>query len=106
MAKYKLSSDTIMSKILEKNKLGLKCNRFDFPDQIMSISSNKILAQNVDDRISEMKNEGLIVKDQGSITLALKGEKRFKRTTERDRDRWKREISDIVCSWIRPVCTS
>jgi DNA-binding PadR family transcriptional regulator len=42
----------------------------------------------------------LIERNRKVIRLTPKGEKRFKRTTKADREKRKRELSDIICSWI------
>ena len=44
----------------------------------------------------ENAKQGLIQKNGNIINLISKGEKRFKRTTKIDREKWKRELSDIV----------
>ena len=38
--------------------------------------------------------------------MTSKGQKRLKRTSKADREKWKRELSDIVCSWIGKPLTS
>jgi hypothetical protein len=50
--------------------------------------------------ITKMLKQGLTQKNGNIINLISKGEKRFKRTTKIDREKWKREQSDIVCTWI------
>lgn len=89
---YKLCSDKIMSDLFTK-KYEKTINHG------LNIS-NKILQDNFDRVISMMLREELIERDGNERKLTLKGEKRFKRTTKREISKWKREISDIVCSWI------
>jgi Mn-dependent DtxR family transcriptional regulator len=50
--------------------------------------------------MSRMKMEGIIERNGNGTKLTSKGEKRFKRTTKSEREKWKREISDIVCRWL------
>lgn len=91
-AVYKLCSDKIMSDLFAK-KYG---KTIDHGTKV----SDKILEDNFERVISFMLVEELIEKDGNERKLTLKGEKRFKRTTRKDISKWKREISDIVCSWI------
>lgn len=97
---YKLCSDKIMSKLLEKGRV---YQRTTLVDEV-KVSCDKILTEKIDDIISRMsgrKEELIDIQiDRKVVNLTLKGEKRFKRTTKIQREKWKREISDIVCTWI------
>lgn len=107
-ARYKLCCDTILSKLLENKQLGRTCQRQSLIDEI-KLNSDKIVIENVDRVISAMLSEGLVFGVRNGIELTLKGQKRFKRTTKSERNKWKREISEIVCSWLlkeRGKCTT
>lgn len=99
---YKLSSDKIMSELLENKKSGRTCRLIDIPDIIKSISNLDLLMRDIkiQNIIYRMKKEELIVKVGDSIELTMKGEQRFKRTRPSEKNKWKREISPIVCSWL------
>ncbi len=96
-ARYKLCSDKIMSLLLERGQLTLTLT-YDHKIMVREINgtnSNKILTDNIHWVIPKMLKQGLIQKNVKVINLISKGEKRFKRTTKIDREKWKRE----VCSW-------
>jgi hypothetical protein len=91
-ATYKLCSDNIMSKLIGKGQPDYK----DIVDEI-GWDYGKDNAEWV---IQRMLKEELINKNGAAISLISKGEKRYKRTTERNREKWRRELSDITSSWI------
>jgi hypothetical protein len=47
-----------------------------------------------------MLREELIKKNGKVMNLTSKGKNRLKRTTKLIREKWKRELSSITCSWI------
>jgi hypothetical protein len=96
IATYKLSSDTAMSKLLENDGTS---HVNSIIDELKNFNRN-IHNHDIDWIFRRMSRQGLIMKEKESITLTLKGKKRFKRTAEHLRDKWKRELSPIVCSWI------
>jgi hypothetical protein len=102
-ATYKLCSDKIMSKLLEKGQLTITYDHKFIINEIEGTSNNKIVTDQV---IRKMLREELIEINRKVISLTLKGEKRFKRTTKADREKWRRELSDIICSWIGKPLTS
>lgn len=91
-----------MSELLEIRKSEQRCRLSDFPNIIKSISNLNFLIKDIkiENIIYRMKKEELIVKVGDSIDLTIKGEQRFKRTRPSDRNKWKREISPIACSWL------
>ncbi len=99
---YKLCSDKIMSELFESRKSGRPWQPLNFIHTLQSVYRHNLPAKDidVDGILSKMKRQQLIIKDVDLITLTVKGKKRFKRTTQSDRDKWKREISSIVCSWL------
>jgi hypothetical protein len=68
--------------------------------KIEGISNDKIMMENVHWIIPKMLRDELIEKNVKIINLTSKGENRFKRTTKLIREKWKRELSSITCSWI------
>ena len=101
-ANYKLYSDRIMSKLLEIKELRQTCQISDFVEIGNSISNGKVLTKDIDVEgiVSRMKYEELIVKNESIVMLTEGGEKRFKRTSKSDREKWKRGISNIVCTFL------
>jgi hypothetical protein len=99
-ATYKLCSDKIMSKLSKKGQLTITYDHKSIINEIEGTSKNKIIIDNVHQMIPKMLREELIEINRKVISLTPKGEKRFKRTTKADREKWKRELSDIICSWI------
>jgi hypothetical protein len=97
-ASYKLYSDKIMSKLWEKDQLTITYDDKFVINEIED-TCNKIIIDNTDRVIKKMLREELIKINKKAITLTLKGENRFKRTTKADREKWRRELSHIVCSW-------
>jgi hypothetical protein len=97
---YKLCSDKIMSKLLEKGQLTMTFDHKVIVDEIEGTSNNKIIMDNVHWVILKMLKEELIEKNEKVINLTSKGGNRFKRTTKPNREKWKRELSNITCSWI------
>ncbi len=98
-ALYKLCSDKIMSELLKNKKSGNIRKRSDIAKAIESISNLNSLTDYVNVE-SKMRIQGLVSVDSDSIALTIKGEKRLKRTSRNERDKWKREVSPIVCSWL------
>lgn len=96
-ARYKLCSDKMMSKLLEKGPLPIIYDNKFAINEIEGICDNKLTIHRL---IQKMLNQELIEINSNTISLTSKGEKRFKRTTKNDREKWRRELSDIVCSWI------
>lgn len=96
IATYKSCSDRAMSKLLEN---GGTCHVNSIIDELKNFNQN-IHNQDFGWIFSRMSRQGLLTKEKESIALTLKGKKRFKRTAEHLRDKWKRELSPIVCSWI------
>jgi hypothetical protein len=84
-AEYKLNSDEILSKLIGNEQTNLKSR------------TDEIFVHWV---ISKMLKEQLIWKNGDVAKLTSKGKNRFKRTKKRDREKWKRELSSITCSWI------
>ncbi len=78
----------------------LKYRSHTMADEIRATSNDIILTENVDWVIKSMLHEGTVNTDENVIDLTSMGVKRFKRTSKSDREKWKREISDIVCSWL------
>lgn len=76
---YKLSSDKIMSELLEIRKSEQRCRLSDFPNIIKSISNLNFLIKDIkiENIIYRMKKEELIVKVGDSIDLTIKGEAAF-----------------------------
>lgn len=69
-------------------------------NEIEGTSTNKIIIDNAHRVIPIMLRQELIQINKRVVSLTSKGKKRFKRTTKADREKWRRELSDIVCSWI------
>jgi hypothetical protein len=84
-----------MSLLLEKGQLTLTYDHKVMVDEIDRTNSNKIIMDNIHWVIPKMLKQGLIQKNEKVINLISEGEKHFKQTTKR-----KRELSDIICSWI------
>jgi hypothetical protein len=105
-ATYKLCSDKIMSKLLENNRLTITYDDKFVINEIEGTCNNKIIIENADRVIKKMLSEKLIEINRKVISLTSKGQKRLKRTSKADREKWKRELSDIVCSWIGKPLTS
>lgn len=99
-ATYKLCSDIIMSKLSEKGHLTIAYDQNMKTTEVEGISNDKIMMKNVHWIIPKMLRDELIKKNGKIIGLTSKGENRFKRTTKLIREKWKRELSNIVCSWI------
>jgi hypothetical protein len=89
-----------MSKLSKKGQLTITYDHKSIINEIEGTSKNKIIIDNVHQMIPKMLREELIEINRKVISLTPKGEKRFKRTTKADREKWKRELSDIICSWI------
>lgn len=81
--------------LLEKGQLTLTYDHRVMISEIDRTNGDGIIMDNMYWIITKMLKQGLIQKN-GNV----KGEKRFKRTTKIDREKWKRELSDIVCTWI------
>jgi hypothetical protein len=86
--------------LLEKGQLTLTYHHKVMVDEIDRTNSNKIIMDNIHWVIPKMLKQGLIQKNGKVINLISKGEKHFKQTTKINREKWKRELSDIICSWI------
>jgi hypothetical protein len=99
-AAYKLCSDKIMSRLWKKDQLTITYDEKFMINKIEGTYENKIIIDNVDRVIKKMLREELIEINEKAMNLTLKGEKRFKRTTNAEREKWRRELSEIVCSWI------
>jgi hypothetical protein len=99
-AAYKLCSDKIISMLLERGQLTLTYDHKVMISEIDRTNGDGIIMDNMYWIITKMLKQGLIQKNGNVINLISKGEKRFKRTTKIDREKWKRELSDIVCTWI------
>jgi hypothetical protein len=93
-ATYKLCSDNVMSRLLERGRLTIT---FDHKFTINGIEG--VIMDNAPLVIQKMLREELIKINDKVVSLTLKGEKRVKRTTKADRAKWRGELSDIVCSW-------
>jgi hypothetical protein len=99
-ATYKLCSDMIMSKLLEKGQLTITYNQNTKATKIEGTSNDKIMIENMHWIIPKMLRDELIQKNGKIVNLTSKGENRFRRTTKLIREKWKRELSNITCSWI------
>jgi predicted transcriptional regulator len=99
-ATYKLCSDDTMSILSEKGQLTLTDDYKLTMNEINESNGNKIIMDNIDWVIPIMLRQRLIQIDGKIINLTLRGEKRFKRTTKFNREKWRRELSNISCSWI------
>ncbi|HEU4447626.1 MAG TPA: hypothetical protein VFR94_23330 [Nitrososphaeraceae archaeon] len=95
-----------MSKLWEKEQLTITYDDKFIINEIAGTSENKIIIDNADRVIEKMLRGELIEINKRVMSLTLKGEKRFKRTMKVDREKWRRELSDIVCSWIGKPLTS
>ena len=78
-----------MSDLLENGQLTVE-----------EMSNNKIIMDNLHWVIPIMLREELIKKNGKVMNLTSKGKNRLKRTTKLIREKWKRELSSITCSWI------
>jgi hypothetical protein len=99
-ATYKLCSDKIMSELLKKGQLTITYDQKLVIVEMQGSSDNKIIIDNAHGVVPKMIRDELIEVNWNTISLTSKGEKRFKRTMKADREKWKRELSNIVCSWI------
>jgi predicted transcriptional regulator len=62
------------------------------------LCSDKIMSDLLENgqlTVEEMSNNKTIM-----VNLTSKGKNRLKRTTKLIREKWKRELSSITCSWI------
>jgi hypothetical protein len=98
-ATYKLCSDGIMSKLSEKGQLTLTDDYKITIKEINEANNSKIIMDNMDWVIPKMLKQMLIQKNGNVINLSSRGKKRLKRTTKINREKWKRELSNITCSW-------
>ena len=89
-----------MSILLEKGQLTLTDDSKVTIKEINDSNSNKIIMDNMNWVIPIMLKQRLIQKNEKVINLISRGEKHFKRTTKVNREKWKRELSNVACSWI------
>ena len=82
--------------LLEKGQLTLTYDHKVMISEIDRTNGDGIIMDNMYWIITKMLKQGLIQKNGNVINLISKDEKRFKRTTKIDREKWKRELSDIV----------
>jgi hypothetical protein len=94
-AVYKLCADKIMSRLLEKRQLKQKYGRQAVVDEIYATSSDNILKENVNWVIERMLYQEIVATKEDVIDLTQNGVSRLKRTSGNDRDKWKREISEL-----------
>jgi hypothetical protein len=99
-ATYKLCSDKIISELKEKRQLTIA-----YDHKLIINKIEGIAIENPHRVIQIMLREELIEINNKVISLTSKGEKRFKRTTKTNREKWRRELSNIVCSWIEKPLT-
>lgn len=99
-ATYKSCSDNIMSILLEKGQLTLTDDYRVIMKEINESNDNKIIMYNIDWVIPKMLKQRLIQIKGKVINLTSMGEKRFKRTTKINREKWRRELSNITSTWI------
>jgi hypothetical protein len=64
------------------------------------MSSDKNINDNLHWVILKMLKEELIEKNGKVVNLTFKGKNRFRRTTSAVRQKRRRELSNITCSWI------
>jgi hypothetical protein len=103
IATYKLCSDSIMSKLSERGQLTIVYDRNMKATEVVGNSNDKIMNENLYWVIPKMLRDELIEKNGKIINLTSKGENRFRRTTDLIREKWKRELSNITCSWITRI---
>jgi len=96
----RVSHIKIMSMLMENKELITKSHHMPPIDEIDGISNDKTIADNMHWVIPKMLREKLIEKNGKLLKLTLKGNNRFKRTTKVEREKWKRELSSICCSWV------
>lgn len=89
-----------MSKLLEKGQLTITYDQNTKATKIEGTSNDNIMIENMHWIVPKMLRDELIEKNGKLVNLTSKGENRFKRTTKLIREKWKRELSNITCSWI------
>ena len=99
-AAYKFYSDKIMSILMKDDHKTTTYSRISMIEKNERSFNDKDIKDFIHWVILRMLKEELIVKNGELINLTLRGKNRFKRTTNIIRQKWRRELSTITCSWI------
>jgi hypothetical protein len=97
---FKLFSDKIFSKLIEKGSLEVPEDLYDLAKELKTSSNVDISEERIPRIVPKMIRAQVIYGSGKRIFLTPKGEKRYKRTTNTQRNIWKRESYRIICSWI------
>lgn len=97
---FKLFSDKIFSKLIEKGFLEVPEDLYVLAKELKSSTCVEISEERIPRIIPKMVRAGVVYGSGTRIFLTPKGEMRYKRTTNTQRNVWKRESYRIICTWI------
>lgn len=92
---YKLYSDRIMSKLIEKGQLSLTERHIVAVEEVEMSGNEENFWNNIQWIMARMFREQLIEKYGNVMHLTSKGAKHYKRTSKTNREIWKRNIFEI-----------
>jgi hypothetical protein len=97
---FKLFSDMIFAKLLAKGSLDVMDDLSVLAKELRNSSNIEISEERIPRIVSKMIQTRVVHGVGNRIFLTPKGEKRHKRTTNTQRNIWKRESYNIICTWI------
>jgi len=97
---FKLFSDKVFAKLIEKGSLEVSEDLRVLAKELKTSSNVEISEERIPRIVSKMIRARVIYGVGKCIFLTPKGEKRYKRTTNTQRNGWKQESYGRICTWI------